>query len=233
MASNNIPAGSDPVDPASLIPPAQAPYWWEDPDLAAAVAEVEEFVGSAGWDAAPQMFALVRTADLAAAQPGLAAALADSGVFTPIAQEVLPPGDLSEALSTISWPDEVAGCVLVQEIVVLPPSAVATRAEGSPERAQDLLPGEADAEGSPTSAANTATTRAEGSFRESNDVEITAEEAAAHPDRVEARLAAGVLRDGKGGACLLRVRGKDDATPLRGGDLAPNLLRALHATFED
>ena len=200
MASNNTPAVPDPQDPAALIPPAEAPYWWEDPDLAAAVAEVEEFVGTAGWDAAPQMFALVRTADLIAAQPELAAALADSGVFTPIAQEVLPSGDLSEALATISWPEEVTGCVLVQEIVVLPPSAVQPAA---------------------------------GAAREANDVEITAEEAAAHPDRAEARLAAGVLRDGKGGACVLRVRGKDDAAPLRGGDLAPNLLRALHATFED
>jgi hypothetical protein len=193
VASVNPPAVPDPSDPASPTAPAETPYWWEDPDLAAAVAEVEEFVGTAGWDAAPQMFALVRTADLTAAQPNLAAALADSGVFTPIAQEVLPAGDLSEALSTILWPAEVAGCVLVQEIVVIPPSADTTRP----------------------------------------DAEITAEEAAAHPDRAEARLAAGVLRDGKGGACVLRVRGRDDTAPLRGGDLAPNLLGALHATFED
>ena len=34
-------------------------------------------------------------------------------------------GELSEALAQISWPDEVAGCVLVQEIVVLPPAAAA------------------------------------------------------------------------------------------------------------
>lgn len=190
----------DPLDPASPIPPTEAPYWWEDPDLAAAVAEVEEFAGTAGWDAGPQMFALVRTADLMVAQPQLAGALQDSGVFTPVAQEVLPAGDLSEALATISWPEEVAGCVLVQEIVVLPPSALSTEP---------------------------------GSFRDGNDVEITAEEAAAHPDRAEARLVAGVLRDSKGGACLLRVRGKDDATPLRGADLAPNLLRALQATFQD
>ena len=185
-------------------PPGETPYWWEDPDLSAAVAEVEEFVGTAGWDAAPQMFALVRTADLLAAQPELAATLSDAGVFTPVAQEVLPGGDLSESLSQISWPDEVGGCVLVQEIVVLPPSAVA-----------------------PTGTAGDPATH------ERNDVEITAEQAAAHPDRAEARLVAGVLRGLPGGACLLRVRGKDDATPLRGADLAPNLLTALQATFED
>lgn len=193
----------DPVDPA-LPDGAPTPYWWEDPDLAAAVAEVEEFAGTAGWDAAPQMFALVRTSDLLAAQPGLAPTLADAGVFTPIAQDVLPTGDLSEALSQVSWPAEVTGCVLVQEIVVLPPAAVDPGA---------------------TSAGSTS--------REGNDVEITAEQAAVHPDRAEARLAAGVLRDSKGGACLLRVRGKDDDTPLRGADLAPNLLTALQATFLD
>ena len=192
-------AAVSPPDPA-----VAAPYWWEDPDLAAAVAEVEEFAGTAGWDRAPQMFALVRTSDLLATQPGLSATLSDAGVFTPIAQDVLPAGDLSEALSQISWPDEVGGCVLVQEIVVLPPSAVEAAAR----------PGD-DAE------------------HPRNDVEISAEQAAAHPDRAEARLAAGVLRGLKGGACVLRVRGKDDATPLRGADLAPNLLTALQATFED
>ncbi len=185
----------------------QAPYWWEDPDLAAAVAEVEEFVGTAGWDAAPQMFALVRTSDLLAAQPELTVTLTESGTFTPVAQDVLPTGDLSEALSRIAWPDEVAGCVLVQEIVVLPPSAVDSLTETT-------------VRGGPDSRAD-------------NDIEITAEQAAAHPDRAEARLAAGVLRVGDGGACLLRVRGEDDATPLRGADLAPNLLRALRATFQD
>ncbi len=198
------PAAHGVIDPTTAVPPGNTPYWWEDPDLAAAVAEVEEFVGTAGWDAAPQMFALVRTADLLTAQPELAAALTDAGTFTPIAQEGLPTGDLSEALSTISWPEEVAGCVLVQEIIVLPPSAAAPT-EATPD----------------------------GGSREGNDVEITVEQAAAHPDRAEARLAAGVLRGSQGGAALLRVRGKDDATPLRGADLAPNLLGALQATFQD
>ena len=126
---------------------------------------------------------------------------------------MLPDGDLSEALSTIAWPDEVGGCVLVQEIVVLPPAAPPL-GETAPTDGESVR-----------SAGDTA--------RETNDVEITAEQAAAHPDRAEARLAAGVLRGSKGGACLLRVRGKDDATPLRGADLAPNLLGALQATFDE
>ena len=170
------------------------PDWWEEPDLAVAVAEVEEFAGTAGWDAPPQLFALVNTADLLAAQPSLAASLGPAAaVYTPIAQDALPAGELNDALAQISWPDEVAGCVLVQEIVVLPPDA------------QDGL---------------------------SDDPVVAAGQAAAHPDRAEARLVAGVLRDGTGGACLMRLRGEHDDAPLRGGDLAPNLLAALHLTFE-
>src|SRR6476620_10446105 len=137
------------------------PDWWEEPDLAVAVAEVEEFVASAGWDAPPQLFALVNTADLLAAQPSLSSSLgAEAAVYTPIAQEALPAGALTD------------------------------------------------------------------------DPAVAAEQAARHPDRAEARLVAGVLRDGHGGACLMRLRGEHDDAPLRGGDLAPNLLAALRLTFE-
>lgn len=206
-SSDSQPSPTPDIEPAALAPGTPAPYWWEDPELAAAVAEVEEFVATAGWDVAPQMFALVRTAELLAAQPGLGETLTGSGVFTPVAQDVLPVGDLSDSLSQIAWPAEVAGCVLVQEIVVLPPPAVDPSARNEDSNRSDHV---------------------------DNDVEITAAQAAAHPDRAEARLAAGVLRDAQsGGACLLRVRGKEDATPLRGADLAPNLLRALRATFQD
>jgi hypothetical protein len=173
--------------------PPTKPDWWEDPDLAIAVAEVEEFAGTAGWDQPPQLFALVNTADLLQAQPDLAASLGQA-VFTPIAQESLPAGELSEALAQISWPDEVAGCVLAQEIVVLPPGA-------------DVVL--------------------------SDDPAVAAEQAAGHPERAEARLVAGVLRDLPGGACLMRLRGDNDDSPLRGGDLAPNLLAALRLTFEN
>ncbi len=171
---------------------ASAPDWWEDADLATAVAEVEEFAAAAGWDAPAQMFALVATADLVAAEPGLADSL--GGVYTPIAQDPLPVGELSDALDQISWPDEVAGCVLVQEILVLPPEA-----------GREL----------------------------SDDPATAAGQAAEHPDRTEARLVAGVLRGTRGGACLLRLRGENAETPLRGADLAPNLLTALRMTFED
>ncbi|HOZ60121.1 MAG TPA: PPA1309 family protein [Nakamurella multipartita] len=94
----------------------------EDRDLAAALTEVEQFVASAGWDRPVQLFALVRTQDLLAAQPSLAGEL-DTAVYTPIAQDPLPDQDVARGLAQVSWPDSVTGCVLVQEIVVLPPSA--------------------------------------------------------------------------------------------------------------
>ena len=183
--------GREACGPHAKIIGVSAPQWWEDPDLAVAVAEVEEFAGTAGWDQPPALFALVTTAELLAAQPSLALSLG-AAVYTPIAQEALPAGELSDALAHVSWPDEVAGCVLVQEIVVLPPAAAETL---------------------------------------SDDPDQAVEQAAGHPDRVEARLVAGVLRDGAGGACLMRMRGENDDAPLRGGDLAPNLLDVLHSTF--
>lgn len=168
------------------------PAFLEDPLLAVAVTEAEEFVGSAGWEQRPQLFALVPTADLIAAQPEMAGQLDEGSYYTPIAQEDLPDIDLSDALAQVSWPPAVEGCVLVQEIVVLPPEA-----QG------DL----------------------------SEDPEVAAEQAAQHPDRTEARLAVGVLRDGSG-ACLMRLRGEHEDTPLRGADLAPNLISALELTFQ-
>jgi hypothetical protein len=59
-----------------------------------------------------------------------------------------------------------------------------------------------------------------------------ANRAADHPERREARLVVGVLRDGSS-AALLRVRGVDgDDDLLTGPDLAPNLAAALLATFD-
>jgi hypothetical protein len=72
----------------------------------------------------------------------------------------------------------------------------------------------------------------------SAEAELTAEEVAAqaaeHPQRREARLVVGVLRDGTS-AALLRMRGADGDGDdlLTGPDLAPNLVAALLATFDE
>jgi hypothetical protein len=99
--------------------------------LEAVAAEIEAFVGQAGWDQPPGLFALVPTR-LLAADPAAAAFLDDPAgdpaeipleAITPVAQEDLPEGPLDEALAQIGWPEEVTGCALCQEIVMLPPSA--------------------------------------------------------------------------------------------------------------
>lgn len=97
--------------------------------LPAVVAEIEEHADTLGWDRPPTLFALVPTADLVRAEPDLAAALGlaggepDPADLTPVEQESLGDAPLDEALARIEWPSEVAGCALVHEVLVLPPSA--------------------------------------------------------------------------------------------------------------
>ncbi|MFT4188134.1 MAG: PPA1309 family protein [Aeromicrobium sp.] len=97
-----------------------------DSPLRRAALEVEAHVAAEGWDQPPRLFALVRTADLVASQPGLAEQLGDGsdGSFTPVEQDGVPvdPG-FEEALTRLSWPDSVHGCAVALERVMLPPSA--------------------------------------------------------------------------------------------------------------
>jgi hypothetical protein len=183
--------------------------------LARSVREVAEFVDAEGWGHPPQMFALVPTADLVAAQPELEEQLDEGDELTPVAQEAFPDDitggsiALDEFLATTSWPPAVRGCVLVQEIVVLPPDAESTLDDA-------LAPLLADHD-----AADAAARAA----------------AEAHPERREARLFAAVLRDGAS-LCLLQLRPEDDADDFGDLDLrtypnlAANLVEALHHTFE-
>jgi hypothetical protein len=172
--------------------------------LEAVAAEIEAFIGQAGWDQPPALFALVPTRALAA-DPAAAAYLDDPAAspedipaeaITPIAQEDLPEGPLDEALAQIGWPEEVVGCALCQEIVMLPPSAESDLAD---------LP-----------------------------VSQAASMAAGHPGRREARLVVAVLRGGSTAAILrLRGVDGAAEDLLTGADLAPNLTAALAATLTD
>ena len=89
--------------------------------------EIERHVAGSGWDQPPQLFALARTAELLerepdfAAQLGLGASELPVGALTPVEQDPLPDGPLDESLAQVGWPEEVAGCALVQEVVMLPP----------------------------------------------------------------------------------------------------------------
>jgi hypothetical protein len=165
------------------------------PDLNAVAAEIEGHVSRSGWDRRPTLFALVPTTRLLAEDPNAAALVGahpGENDLTPIEQDDLPDGPLDEVLGRIGWPDQVAGCAVSQEILVLPPDA------------DDALP-----------------------------VDATADEAAGHPQRREARLVVAVLRGGAAGSVLrLRAVDGDDDDLLTGPDLAPNLVAALQATLD-
>lgn len=166
-----------------------------DEALAHAVAEVEKFVDDGGWDSPRQLFALVPTAELLAHEPGLVGQIGPdedddpavihdgatsdgSGTaaphFTPVEQGEFPGDTIAEALAKIAWPDEIAGCVLVLEIMV--------------QNGDNLA---------------------------------------------EGRMAVGVMRGRPTGACALRWRHAPDGPVTYSPDLAPELVAALHATFED
>ncbi|CAM2945958.1 PPA1309 family protein [Prescottella defluvii] len=183
--------------------------------LSRCVQEVVEFVDAGGWGQQPTMFAIVPTALVAAAEPALLDQLADGAELTPIEQAALPDDveggspALDEFLATTSWPSEVVGCALVQEIIVLPPDAESDLDEA-------LAPLLADRHAADTAARATAES---------------------HPERREARLIAAVLRDGPSLA-LLQMRPDEDSDPYGGielltyDNLAPNLVGALYATLD-
>lgn len=97
------------------------------------VVEIERHTAEAGWDRPPTLFALVPTAALVKTEPELAISLGLSdheiapGDLTPIEQEPLGDEPVDDVLGRITWPPEVLGCALVQEVLVLPPSAEAER----------------------------------------------------------------------------------------------------------
>ncbi|MDQ2706684.1 MAG: PPA1309 family protein [Actinomycetota bacterium] len=174
--------------------------------LPGVVREVEDFLAGFGWDQPPQLFALVPTADLLAAEPGLASSLPEGGGLTPVAQDPLDDTDVAAALEEICWPDGVSGCAFTQDIVVLPPAAEAELDDAV--AAADARP-EAELD------------------------QVAVRFAHSHPYRREARLVVGVLRSG-GYCCLLRVRGVADQPDefVEHPDLAPNMVTALMRTLE-
>lgn len=97
--------------------------------LTVAALETERHVATSGWDQNPRIFALVDTATLIEAEPGLANSLdgaADRapGALTAIEQEDLPrTSSLETLLGRIAWPETVHGTAVAIERVVLPPGA--------------------------------------------------------------------------------------------------------------
>ena len=120
-----VPVPDSSPDHTSPEPPAGS----TTEPLAVTALETERHVASAGWDQNPRVFALVDTAELVAAEPGLAAQLgypADRapGALTAIEQEDLPrTADIESLLGRMAWPDTVHGVALAVERIVIPPGA--------------------------------------------------------------------------------------------------------------
>lgn len=108
-------------------PVTQTPQPVTDP-LTLAALDTERHVARSGWDQPVRLFALVPTAELLALEPqladGLAAHDAVAGALSAVEQEELPEATgLEELLAQIAWPDQVAGCALAVERIVVPPEA--------------------------------------------------------------------------------------------------------------
>lgn len=91
--------------------------------LIAALVEIERHVGQSGWDQPARLFALVRTADLVAAEPHLADQLTvtSEDALSSIEQEDFRDGeDLMTTLAQIGWSESVHGCALALERTFLP-----------------------------------------------------------------------------------------------------------------
>lgn len=98
--------------------------------LRIAAVEVEAHASDSGWDQPARLFALVPTAELAVAEPELAAELgvsvAAGDLLTPIEQEVDVDEPLERLLARILFPKAVSGAMAVLERVVLPPEVEGT-----------------------------------------------------------------------------------------------------------
>lgn len=89
---------------------------------------MESYASDSGWDQPSRLFALVRTAELAAAEPELAVELGihenTAQLLTPVEQELDQHDEpLEQLLARITWPEAVEGALVVVERVVLPPEA--------------------------------------------------------------------------------------------------------------
>ena len=93
--------------------------------LTAAAVETARHTADDAWGKAPRLYALAEKAELT--RLGVddlpeQVRSAPEDALIPLEQDPLPLGEPIEVLATIHWPAEVAGCVLVTEVKVLPGS---------------------------------------------------------------------------------------------------------------
>ncbi|WP_066161622.1 PPA1309 family protein [Gordonia hydrophobica] len=185
-----------------MTSPEPAAAAFSQADLGNALAQCLAYTAELPWGSQPTLFGLVPTGVLAEQAPGLVDPDDDSAL-SPVVQET-DTAELEQLLTTVSWPAAVVGCALVSEITLLPPDAEA-----------DL-----DAALEPLLADPVAAD------------EAARQAAHAHPGRQTARLAAGVLRNGKRVALLALREGDGQSGDLQTHpNLAPNVLDALAQTF--
>jgi len=93
--------------------------------LASAVIDVERYAATKDWGQRPQLYALTRKGTIQDPTPKVAEVLQGKrdDALIPIEQDRPMLGAPDKVLATIGWAEEVEGCVLVTELVVLPPGA--------------------------------------------------------------------------------------------------------------
>ncbi len=109
-----------------------------NPFLHTALVDIESHVASAGWDQPTRLYALVETAVLLREEPSLMEEFKSLGIdrppaFTPVEQEDLPDMALDEVLAQITWGEQVTGCAIAVERLVLPAEVEVTVPHDSPE----------------------------------------------------------------------------------------------------
>ena len=96
--------------------------------LTTAVVETARHMADDGWGLPPRIYALAERAAVTALGIDLPEQVrsAPDIALIPIEQDQLPEGEPVEVLASIHWPEEVAGCVLVTEVTVMPPDSKVT-----------------------------------------------------------------------------------------------------------
>jgi hypothetical protein len=91
-------------------------------ELTRGVVETASYAARHDWDRKPMLYAFARKDALAFLGNDLpvAAQHAPGSALIPIEQDPMPEGEPTEVLAGIHWPDDVEGCALVTEIILLP-----------------------------------------------------------------------------------------------------------------
>lgn len=114
----------------------------EQPEaLIAALVEIERHVAASGWDQPARLFALVRTADLLAAEPQLAeqVRVTSEDALSSIEQDDFRDGeDLLTTLRQITWTEAVSGCAIALERTFLP-AGLEDQIPAGPQAATDFV----------------------------------------------------------------------------------------------